>query len=120
MPASFIGAANKGADAAAAAMAMPFRKSRRVMERSIPSARSVNFLLCWSVMNFPERVGSEAFFGPPSYPVRATTCQRLDTVYNDSHCLHIHVTHDRPHASSNSYPQAHSRRYCRKRYAAYP
>ena len=25
-------------------------------------------------------------------PVRGTTCQPMDTVYNDSHCLHIQVT----------------------------
>jgi hypothetical protein len=51
---------------------------------------------------------------------RESTCQPIDTVYNDSHCLHIQVTHDRPHASSNSDPKAHSRCHCRKRHAAYP
>src|SRR6202051_2369818 len=121
MPALASVAANRGADAAAVApMAMPFRKSRRGMGRSMPRVRSLDFLLRWSVMYFLKSWGPEAIFGSGKVPCPGPSCQPVDTVYNDSHCLHIQVTHDRPHASSNSDPKAHSRRHCRKRYAAYP
>jgi hypothetical protein len=40
--------------------------------------------------------GSEGFF--------IMTCQDLQTVYNNSHCLHIQVTHVGPYAPSDPNP----------------
>src|SRR5882757_5613754 len=42
--------------------------------------------------------------GGESLDLRGLTCQRSQTVYNNSHCLHIQVMHVGPYAPSNSDP----------------
>src|SRR5580692_2050419 len=48
------------------------------------------------------------------------TCQASKTVYNNSHCLHIQVTHVGPYTPSDSNPSADSKRHFRKRHAPHP
>src|ERR1700679_3279000 len=115
-------AASRGPDAAAVApMAMPFKKSRRVMGWSMPSKRSRRRSCFSCVMAYLLNGWGGKLYRPgwtcPDPELLA--CPYPRTVYNDSHWLHIQVTHVGPYSPSNSDPQAHSRRHRGERNAAY-